>query len=100
MLRKHDDNLLPYHTSLQVVHIMNFIENDVFNISNKISSTIEHTSENLCSHDETAGLGSDLYISSKDTNVVKGLPKVAELLIAQRLDGRSIDGLSHVFGGK
>jgi hypothetical protein len=32
--RKHDDDFLPYHASLCVVNVVDFIKNYVFNVSN------------------------------------------------------------------
>jgi hypothetical protein len=67
VLRQHDDDLFPNHTSLKgfskgytctgpavaylcVIHVMNFIENDEFHIPDQVGTPVEHTSQDFRSH--------------------------------------------------
>jgi len=42
MVGKHDNNFFPYNTSLIIVDIVNLVKNDELNISNDISTSVEH----------------------------------------------------------
>ena len=48
--------------------------------------------EDLCGHDETWGLGTDLDVACQESNISKSVFKVSELLIGQGFDGRGVDG--------
>ncbi len=86
MCWQHDDDLFPDHATLKVVDVMYLVKDDKLDISNEISSAVEHTPQNLGGHDQTAGFRVDLDVASQDTDFVKLQPEVPELLVAQRLD--------------
>ena len=79
---------------LSVVHVMYFVEDDEFDVSNKVRSFIEHASQDLCRHDETICLGIDLHIPSEDPHrgSRKCLLEVSIFLIRKRFDWRCVDG--------
>jgi hypothetical protein len=100
VLRQHNDDFLPDDTTLRIVHVMHFIEDNEFDVSDQIGTTVEHASKNFRCHDQTACLRSDLNVTSQDTDIVELVAEVSELLIAQGLDGRRVDGFRHVFRRK
>jgi hypothetical protein len=71
---------------------VNFVEDDELNISNEIGALVKHAPENLGCHDQAAGFRVDLYISCEDSNIIKNLPEVSELLVTQCLYWRGIYG--------
>ena len=87
MLRQHNDDFLPHDASLRIVDVMDLVEDDEFDVSDQVSSTVEHTSQDLGCHDQTACFRSYLYVSSQDTNIVELSPEVSELLVAEGFDG-------------
>ena len=52
---------------------------------------VEHRTQDLRGHDEAVGLRLDLDVAGEEADV-KLLAEVAELLVADRLDGRRVDG--------
>ena len=68
---------------------MHLVKDDEFNIPDQISSSVEHTPQDLGRHDETRRLRVDLHISSEDAHVLctKRLLELSELLVGQCLDG-------------
>ena len=86
MIWKHDDDLLPDHPSFRIVDVVHFVKYDKLDVADNIGSPVEHTSQDLGRHDQATSLRVDLNISCQDTDLVKGLPEVAELLVAQGLD--------------
>jgi len=84
---------------LRIIDIVDFVKDDEFNISNQISSFIEHTSQNLGrhlpisfdkkkrkdAHNQTTTLGVDLHISSQNTDRrrIESSFEVSEFLIGK-----------------
>lgn len=83
MLWQHDDDFLPNHTALGIIHIVNLVENHKLDIANQVGSLVKHASQDFGCHDETASLGIDLDIACQDTDSgrVECLLKVSELLV-------------------
>ena len=103
MVWQHDDHLLPYNPSLRVaygacqntshsftfttylrvVDVVYLIEDHELDVTDKISTFVEHASEYLRSHNKAVGLGINLYISGQDANRIGGecLLEISELLI-------------------
>lgn len=71
---------------------MDFVENNKLDISNQISSAIKHTAQNLGCHHQTAGFRPYLHVACQDTNILKSLLKVTELLIRQGLYRGCVNG--------
>jgi hypothetical protein len=93
---------------LGVIDIMDLIKDDEFNISNQISSLVEHTSQNLgrhlpisycrdcatgVAHNQTTSFGIDLHISSQNTNGrgVESSFEISKFLIRKRFNWRGVD---------
>jgi hypothetical protein len=88
---------------LGVIDIVDLIKDDEFNISDQISSLVEHTPQDLgrhlpisyfpdytkdMAHNQTTAFRVDLHISSQNTDrrrIKRGL-EVSEFLIRKRLD--------------
>ena len=87
MLREHNDDFLPDDTSLEVIDIVDLVKYDELDVSDKIRSPVEHTSQNLGGHNQTARLGVDLNIAGQNADLVKFLSEISELLVTESLDG-------------
>lgn len=63
---------------------------------------VEHASQNLSSHDETARFRIDLDVSGDDADFggIERLLEVAEFLVRERFDRRRVDGAGHVLLGE
>lgn len=96
MLRKHDNSLLPHHTSFRIVNIVNFIENYPFDVSDHFRSPIQVIPQNLCSHNNTTRMRIHTHISRHDTNRIKFLRKLSIFLIRKSLNWRSINNFTFV----
>jgi len=104
---------------LGIVDIMDFIKDDEFNISNQISSLVEHTPQDLgrhlpisyfqeymmkTAHNQTTTFRIDLHISSQNTNRrrIESSFEISEFLIRKRFDRGCIDcpvsSACHVYG--
>ena len=62
---------------------MDFIENHKFHVSNKICSSVKHTSKNLGRHDETTCFWTNLYVSRKNSDIIEGFLEVSKFLVTQ-----------------
>ncbi len=56
MFGQHDDSLLPNHSSLLVVNVMNLIENYPFNVADHLCPSVQVVTQNLCCHDHACCL--------------------------------------------
>lgn len=76
---------------------MDFVEYHEFDISNKISPFVQHTTQNLSGHYKTSGFWIDLNIPCQDSNGRRGerLLEVPKFLIRKGLDWRCVDGSSN-----
>ncbi len=78
-------------TSLLVAHVVDLVEYDPGHFTHNLGSTIEHRSENLGSHDETRRGRVDGDVSGHEADITEFCGELAELLIGEGLDGRSVD---------
>ena len=79
---------------LSVINVVDFIEYDKFDVTNKICSFVQHAAQNLRGHNEAIGFWIDLDVSRQYAyrGGAKRLLEVAVLLVRERLDRRSVDG--------
>ena len=72
---------------------MHFIEDDELDVSNQVSTLVQHASQNLCCHDQAVSFWVDLYVPRQDANrcSAERLLEIAVLLVGQRLNGGRID---------
>jgi hypothetical protein len=87
---------------------MDLVKDDEFDISNQISSRVEHTPQNLSCHlslswfckkykewayDQTTTLGVDLHITSQNTDRrrIEGRFEISKFLIGECFDWRCVD---------
>lgn len=80
-------------TYLCVVDVMHLIENDKFDVTDKIRTLVKHAPEDLRGHDQAVCLGVDLDISGQDPNRVRteSLFEIPEFLVRKRLDWRCVN---------
>ena len=67
--------------SLRVVYIMDFIEDDIFDVLNVIRIIVEHGLKHFGSHDHATGVSVKSDISCQDTNITELEFEVAVLLV-------------------
>ena len=79
---------------LCVIYVVHLVEDDELYVSNKVCTLVQHTPQNLSSHDQAVCLWVDLDIASKDANVCSAERRleVAILLVRECFDGRGVDG--------
>ena len=63
MLRAENDDFLPNHTTLLIVDVVNLVKDDEFDVANQVSTSVEHTTQNLGGHDQAGGFWIDLHIT-------------------------------------
>lgn len=70
-------------TNFCVIHVMHLIENDEFDVANKICTLVQHTPQNFGRHDEAVRFRIYLHISCEDTDrcSTKSLFEISILLI-------------------
>ena len=73
---------------------MHLIKDDELNIPYQVGTLVEHTTQNLRRHDQTAGLWIYLHISCEDADRrrTKRLLEIAILLVGQGLNRGRING--------
>lgn len=64
VFRQHDDSLLPHHSSLLVVDVVHFVENDPLDVSDHLCPPVEVVSQDLGSHDDATRLRVHTHVTS------------------------------------
>jgi hypothetical protein len=70
---------------------MHLVEDDPLNIAHNVAPAVQHAAQDLGGHNEAGGVGVDGHVPGHEAHVSELLLEVAELLVAQRLDGRCVD---------
>jgi len=97
MLRKHNNGLLPYNSSLSIVYVMNLIEDDPLDISYHFSTSVQVITQNLGCHNDTASLRIHTYVSCHYSHWVKLFRQLPIFLIGKSLYRGGIYDFSFVF---
>mmetsp|Transcript_16843 Transcript_16843/g.64133 ORF Transcript_16843/g.64133 Transcript_16843/m.64133 type:complete len:565 (-) Transcript_16843:922-2616(-) len=89
--REHDDHFFPDDASLAVVDVVHLVEDDPLQVAHKICPAIQHASQDLRRHHHARRVRVDTDVARHDAHVVAvPRPEIAVLLVAQRLDRRSV----------
>jgi len=96
MFGKHDNGLLPNHSSFGVVDIVHLVKNDPLNVSYHLSPSVQIVPQYFCSHDHTACLRIHCDITSYYSHGIEFFRKLAILLIGECFDWGCVDYLSFV----
>lgn len=91
IVRQQDERLLPDDTALLVTHVVNLIEDHPAHLAHDLAAAVQHVPQDLGGHDQARGRGIDGHIARDQTDVLELVGELAELLVGQSLDGRSVD---------
>ena len=84
--RQHNDGFFPNYTSFLVSHIMDFIKYHPFYLSNYLTSSVNHISQNFGSHHQAGSVLIDSHISSNKPNIRKLVFQFPIFLIGESFD--------------
>lgn len=93
---KFNDDFFPDWASLLVIDVMDFIEDNPFDVGDSWWVIVKHLLENLSGHDQAWRVFIKLNISCEHANITELELEVSVLLIRQWFDRRCVDRLSHV----
>jgi hypothetical protein len=92
VLRGVDDRLLPDRAALDVVDVVDLVVDHRADVLEASRILEDRVPEHLRGHDQQARARVDGHVAGHDADgVAVDLPEVAELLVAERLDGRRVD---------
>lgn len=70
---------------------MNFIEDDPSDFLENLGASVKHSAENLGGHDKARGVRAERDVAGHQADVLKLLAELSVLLVAQRLQWRSVN---------
>ena len=83
--------LATFYRNVPIVYVMNFVENDPFQVSDDIASVVQHRPKNLGGHNQARGFLVDLYVARDEAHVLECRLEVAKFLIGERLNRRRVN---------
>lgn len=97
MFWQYNDDFFLDNIMFKVVYIVDFVEDDEFDIVDDIGFMVKYIVQNFCSYDEIVGFWVDLNIISQNINFVECLFEVMEFLVVECFDWGCVNSFCYVF---
>ena len=96
-----DDHLFPHRAAVGILQVMDLVEHDVAQPSQRRRVRVDHVAQDLGGHHDNGRVAVDRVVAGEEPHAGGAVApaEVAELLVRQRLEGCGVEGLAALVEG-